>query len=137
MSFHDAYLTIFLDFFCIYGLAAVVSMITTKENGALLSVVSGMLISTFCGYGPSLQQAKDWKLIWWWRMCPGTYFAEAWMDAGTRPYAHVYNIKAGADSLGFNLGWFKWDCMAMVIIGVIYRFIAYGGLVSLERQRQR
>ena len=58
INFGEAYLLIVLDFYCMYELASCVSMVTRKENGALLSVVTGLIVTIFCGHGPSLKQAK-------------------------------------------------------------------------------
>lgn len=60
-----------LYFFCIYGLAACVSVIARREDGPLLAMIVSLIIGVFGGYGPPLSTIKMWHLEWFWRICPG------------------------------------------------------------------
>lgn len=63
---------------------------------------------------------------WFWRICPGTYFAEG-----------LYQIDQAAEATGYTLGQFGVDVMALIIIGTAYRVVAYGGLTLAHRSRPR
>lgn len=71
MPFGSLYAANLLYFYCIYGLACCVSMITRREDGPLLAMIVSLIIGIFGGYGPSLSTVKSWHLEWAWRMCPG------------------------------------------------------------------
>ncbi|KAI8837552.1 P-loop containing nucleoside triphosphate hydrolase protein [Chytridium lagenaria] len=53
------YALLFLNFFGIYGVAVIVSMIVRRENAALLAVIVGLFSAVFCGFGPSLSEATE------------------------------------------------------------------------------
>ena len=137
IALSHSYLIIMLNFYCVYGLASVVSMVVSKENGALLSVVVCMIMATFCGYGPNLRRAIQWKVDFWWRMCPGTWFAEAWVTKNLEPLRYLYDVDQMTEVMGYRLGWFGWDCLALVVIGAVYRAIAFAGLVGIDQAKQR
>jgi hypothetical protein len=58
---------LFLNFFCIYGLSAVISVIVRKENSALLAVVFGMFMAVFNGYSPTVADAVrgGYSFLYW------------------------------------------------------------------------
>jgi hypothetical protein len=66
ISFGKEYAIIFLLFYCVYGLSSIISMIVRREDAPLLAVVACLFSSVFCGFGPSLVDAKGWGLLWFW-----------------------------------------------------------------------
>lgn len=59
-----------LYFYCIYGLASCVSMITRREDGPLLAVMSSLIVGVLNGMSPSLKKIRSWHIIWLWRASP-------------------------------------------------------------------
>ncbi|KAJ3308985.1 hypothetical protein HDU76_003758, partial [Blyttiomyces sp. JEL0837] len=57
-SYEVQYLLIFLNFFCIYGVSAVISMIVRRENASLLAVIISMFMAIFNGFAPTLADAR-------------------------------------------------------------------------------
>ena len=53
---------VWVQYFCVYGLAAVTSMVVARENAALLGVIVSLIVACLCGYGPSLNQGREWAL---------------------------------------------------------------------------
>lgn len=71
MPFWSMFLTNLLYFYCIYGLASVMSMLVRREDGPLMAMIVSLIIGVFGGYGPPLYLVKEWHLEWLWRLCPG------------------------------------------------------------------
>ncbi|KAJ3579780.1 hypothetical protein NPX13_g785 [Xylaria arbuscula] len=136
MAFWKVYLTNFLYFYCIYGLAAIVSMIVRREDGPLLAMIFSLIIGVFGGYGPPLYNVKEWHLEWFWRLCPGIWFTEAYFDQHLGRVAHLYDLDAAATWAGYVRGRFGLDIALLLIIGSVYRIVAFGGLVGLNREKQ-
>ena len=76
-------------------------------------------------------------MVWFWRMCPGIYFAEGLFTECVTPFAGVYQIDEAVEATGYTLDRFGVDVMALVIIGTVYRILAHAGLVLVHRSRQR
>lgn len=55
----------------IYGLASIVSVSVSRQDGPLVAVIVCLVVSVLGGYGPSLKTVEEWHLDWFWRMCPG------------------------------------------------------------------
>lgn len=47
ISFAKFYCIILLTYYCVYGLAAIISMLVRRENGSLLAVVATMLTAVY------------------------------------------------------------------------------------------
>lgn len=71
ISFTDMYAANLLYFYCVYGLASIVSMVVKREDGPLLAVMASLIIGILGGVAPPLSKVKVWKLAWLWRMSPG------------------------------------------------------------------
>ncbi|KAF2639904.1 hypothetical protein P280DRAFT_518339 [Massarina eburnea CBS 473.64] len=136
MPFGQLYLAHLLYFYCIYGLACAVSMVVSRQDGPLLAIIGSLIIGIFGGYGPSLSTVKTWHLEWAWRMCPGTWFSEAYFHAHTTPFAYLWDIEAAAKWTGYTLNQLSLDMGMLFIIGTVYRVLAYIGLVFLNRDKQ-
>jgi ABC-type multidrug transport system permease subunit len=70
-------------FFCVYGLAAMVSMLVRRENAALLAVIVALIAACLCGYGPSLKQGKEWGVGWIQDASYARWLVEAWFESET------------------------------------------------------
>ncbi|KAF3026722.1 hypothetical protein E8E14_014758 [Neopestalotiopsis sp. 37M] len=129
MSFWKMYMTNLLYFYCIYGLAAAVSMVVRREDGPLLAMIVSLIIGVFGGYGPPLYNVKEWHLEWFWRLCPGIWFTEAYFDQHLIKATHLYDLQAAANWTGYVRGRFSIDIVLLFTIGTIYRMAAYCGLI--------
>ena len=58
MPFWQFFVVVMLMFYCVYGLASIVSMLTRRENASLLAVVVCMTAGIFNGFGPTLEDAR-------------------------------------------------------------------------------
>ena len=49
-------------FWCIYGLAGVVSVFVKREDGPLLAVLASLVIGVLGGVAPPLSKVKMWHM---------------------------------------------------------------------------
>lgn len=62
---------------------------------------------------------------------------EALYSESVTPYEGVYDIYEPARASGFTLGQVGMDLGMIVLIGFVQRFIAFGLMVGLNRDKQR
>ncbi|KAF4808228.1 ABC transporter G family member 25 [Colletotrichum siamense] len=131
-----AFLANFLYFYCIYGLANIVSMVVRREDAPLLATMISLITAILSGAAPPLAKVKDWKLEWLWRASPGVWLAEVYFGQLVSPFADIFDVDKAADATGFHLHWLWRNMGTLVAIGTIYRIIAFLGLWALgHRQR--
>ncbi|KAJ1553592.1 hypothetical protein HK096_007249, partial [Nowakowskiella sp. JEL0078] len=70
------YSVIFMKFFGVYGLSCLISMVVERSNGPLMSVVFALFAAVFCGYGPSLKDAKNWGILFIWEISYNKWASE-------------------------------------------------------------
>lgn len=126
-----------LYFYCIYGLASIVSMLTRREDGPLLAVMASLIVGVLSGFAPRLAQVSQWHMTWLWRASPGTWISELYFSENTLPTAHIYQIDLAAQATGFVLGRFAQDCLVLLLIGCVYRVVAFAGLVVVGRMKKK
>ncbi|ESZ96754.1 hypothetical protein SBOR_2898 [Sclerotinia borealis F-4128] len=126
-----------LYFWCIYGLASCVSMVTRREDGPLLAVMSSLIVGVLNGMSPSLEKVRGWHMVWLWRATPGTWLAEAYITQNITPLEYLYNIESAKDAMGYELGHFTQDLLMLLALGAAYRVIAFLGLRFTNRHKQR
>ena len=65
-SFSSVFAAIWALNYCVYGLAAFLSVLSREGNSALLAVIVSMALAALCGYSPSLADASGWgaSIIW-------------------------------------------------------------------------
>ncbi|KAF7854202.1 hypothetical protein EAF04_010499 [Stromatinia cepivora] len=125
-----------LYFYCIYGLASCVSVITRRENGPLMAMIVSLIIGVFGGYGPPLSTIKLWHLERLWRLCPGTWLSEAYFHCHTAPLKYLYDIDSAAAWTGYTINQLGLDISMLLIIGTFYRLLAFIGLIYTNRDKQ-
>ena len=118
-----------LYFYCIYGLASIVSMIVRPADGPLFAVVASLIVGVLSGAAPPLVNVDSWHLAWLWKCSPGVWLAEIYFGKNVAPLAYLYNVQNAADATGFALHRFPVDLLALLVIGTVYRVIAFGGLM--------
>ncbi|TKA31766.1 hypothetical protein B0A50_01844 [Salinomyces thailandicus] len=137
ISFPKMYAANMMYFWCIYGLASVVSMVVKREDGPLIAVLASLIIGVLGGVAPPLSKVKTWHMEWFWRSSPGVWFAEAYFTENLMPLGYLYQLELASDSVGYTLGRFGLDIWVLFLIGVVYRIIAYFGLIMIHRDKQR
>ncbi|KAL8697189.1 MAG: hypothetical protein Q9201_007259 [Fulgogasparrea decipioides] len=130
----SAFLANLLYFWCIYGLASILSMCAKREDGPLLAVMASLIVGVLNGMSPNLSVVSDWHMSWFWRALPGTWLAEAYFEKNVAPLGYLYDIKDASQATGYRLGKYGWDCCVLGIIGVVYRVLAFG-LMRVINQR--
>ncbi|KAL8668284.1 MAG: hypothetical protein Q9168_007087 [Polycauliona sp. 1 TL-2023] len=129
-----AFLANLLYFYTIYGLASIVSMLTRREDGPLLAVMASLIVGILNGMSPNLAQVAEWHMLWFWRILPGTWLAEAYFDKNVGVLGGLYAIQHASTSTGFRLGKYGWDCCVLGIIGTIYRVLAFLAMRFLNQR---
>ncbi|KAL9058237.1 MAG: hypothetical protein Q9162_001836 [Coniocarpon cinnabarinum] len=129
ISWVIAYWLNLLYFFCIYGLASAVAMVTRREDAPLLAVMASLIVGVLSGAAPQLAKVNQWHIGWLWRMSPGTWMAEAYFTRLIEPVGHVYQLEMAVQQTGYTLDQVGLDCAILVAIGFIYRLVAFGGLL--------
>ncbi|KAL7746683.1 hypothetical protein RI367_007962 [Sorochytrium milnesiophthora] len=154
-SFERQFSVILLEFFGVYGLSAMVSMVVQRQNASMMAVISGLFAAIFCGFGPNLKQASDWGIIFIWvafltnasryawthhdeqEMSFNKWGAEALYGEALALYDGVYDIQTASSGYGYTLYRYWTDIGMMVIIGCVFRVIAFLLMVFTHRDRQR
>ena len=132
-----AFVANLLYFYCIYGLASCVSVITRREDGPLLATMTSLIVGVINGMSPSLKSVKGWHMSWLWRASPGTWLSEGYFTENISPYRYLYQVDDAATGLGYSLDRFSLDLAMLFVLGTAYRLLAFLGLTLLNRQRQR
>jgi hypothetical protein len=65
-SFAQMYAIVFLEFFGVYGMSCIVSALVRRENANLLAVVFSLFTAVLCGFGPTLNNVKEWGIMFIW-----------------------------------------------------------------------
>ena len=104
ISFPMMYAANAMYFWCIYGLASVVSMLVKREDGPLLAVLASLVIGVLGGVAPPLSKVKQWQMEWFWRMSPGVWFTEVYVSENWSPMGYLYRTDLAAKQVGFTLG---------------------------------
>ncbi|KAI0477195.1 hypothetical protein GGR56DRAFT_393755 [Xylariaceae sp. FL0804] len=135
MGWGIAFLANLLYFYCIYGLASAVSMVTRREDAPLIATMISLIAGILSGASPTLAKVASWHLEWLWRASPGTWLAELYFGQNIERFEYLYNVEQAAEVSGFHLHWL-WRNMAVLLgIGTIYRVLAFIGLTAGNRLR--
>lgn len=124
-----------LYFYCIYGLASCVSMISPRQDAPLFATMLSLIVAILCGASPPLSSAKTWHMEWFWRSTPSVWLGEVYFVEMVKPYEYLYNIEQAANETGFGLGGVARNIWILFGIGSIYRVLAFIGLLFCERLR--
>ena len=108
-AFQWMYIVNLLYFWCVYGLASIVSMIVKREDGPLIAVLGSLVIGILGGVAPPLSTVKDWGLEWLWRASPGVWLTEAYFSENLTPLGYLYELDLAAEVVGFTLGQYGLD----------------------------
>jgi hypothetical protein len=109
MSFGKMFVVNLMYFWCIYGLASVVSMFVKREDGPLLAVLASLIIGILGGVAPPLSQVKIWHMEWLWRASPGVWFTESYWTENLTPLDYLFMLDKASDATGFTLRQYNLD----------------------------
>ncbi|OKL59300.1 hypothetical protein UA08_05039 [Talaromyces atroroseus] len=132
-----AFLTNLLYFYCIYGLASVVSAIARREDAPLFATMVSLIVGILSGASPSLAKVKHWHMEWAWRTSPGVWLAEIYFGRLVTPSAHLYDVDLASQLTGFHLHWLWRNMAVLLLIGTIYRVVAFFGMVLVAQRPRR
>lgn len=130
-----AFLANMLYFYCIYGLAACVSMIAKREDAPLFATMISLIVGILSGAAPPLAKVKQWGVEWLWRASPGVWLAEIYFGQIVEPARYLYNVDMASRATGFHLNWLWRNMLILLGIGTIYRLLAFIGLFTGQRFR--
>ncbi|KAI0540590.1 hypothetical protein GGR58DRAFT_119770 [Xylaria digitata] len=130
-----AFTTNLVYFYCIYGLASVMSMIVKREDAPLFATMVSLIIGILSGAAPPLSKVREWHLEWLWRLSPGTWLAEVYFGQMIEPFRYLYNVDLAARIAGFRLNELWTNILVLLLIGTIYRLLAFIGLLLGKRLR--
>ncbi|KAJ5793071.1 uncharacterized protein N7503_009049 [Penicillium pulvis] len=98
--------------YCIYGLGFVVSAVMRREDGPMLCMLLGLIVSALSGCAPRLSTVREWHMEWFWYCWPATWFSEAFYQENTAPVAYLYNVQSAftfsgykSDRTGMDMGY--------------------------------
>ncbi|KAJ3111509.1 hypothetical protein HDU96_005640 [Phlyctochytrium bullatum] len=128
---------ILLNFFFMYGIAAIVSMIVRRENAPLVTVVVGLFASVFCGFGLTLSDARDGGYIFVFNIGANRWAAEAQFWLTIKANRLVMDMNYALSFCGYEADKEVQNLFIMLALGVGYRVIAYILLVLVNRQKQK
>ena len=124
-------------FYCIYGLASIISMITRREDGPLLATVMSLIVGVISGMSPTLVTVAGWHMTWLWRASPGTWLSEGYFDKNVSPWAYLYQIEDAENYIGLRVGRYWLDVGMLFVLGTAYRVLAFLLMRGLGRRKQR
>ncbi|KAI8838034.1 P-loop containing nucleoside triphosphate hydrolase protein [Chytriomyces cf. hyalinus JEL632] len=131
------YALVLFQFWGVYGISCIVSVVVRRENASLLAVVIALFAAIFCGYGPSLVQAKKSGYMFLFEMSFNKWAAEANYAASILVYRNKLDIDLMASIWGYSLSQVNLDLFMCVIIGIVMRVIGFILMISLNRDKQR
>ncbi len=137
ISWGAAFIANLLYFYCIYGLASCVSMITRREDGPLIATMVSLVVGIISGTSPALSEVRQWHMTWLWRASPGTWLSEGYFTENIVPYAYLYQIDQVASQTGYIFNRFNLDMLMLFAIGSICRVLAFAGLRAFNRKGHR
>ena len=138
ITFGKFYFLIFLMFYCVYGLSSLISMIVRRENSSLLAVVICLFAAVFNGFGPSLVDARQWGISFIWEISYNRWATEAVFSQEVEMVRHVYQVdEISVKHWGYGLDRYGMDVGMMIVIGFVYRVIAFLLMIFLNRRKTK
>lgn len=130
-----AFLANLAYFWCIYGMASVVSMVAKREDAPLLATMASLILGILCGAAPSMSKVAKWHAAWLWRTSPGVWLTELYFGELVRPFGYLYQTDMASRAVGLKLDWTWQNFGVLLAIGAAYRLIAYVGLFLGKKLR--
>ncbi|KAJ1337339.1 ATP-binding cassette subfamily G (WHITE) member 2 [Microdochium nivale] len=135
INWATAFLANLLYFYCIYGLASLISMLIRREDAPLIATMVTLIVGILSGNAPPLSAVKQWHMEWLWRSSPGVWLAEIYFGQLISPFGYLYKIDIAAQATGFHLDRLWRNMLILGGIGTAYRILAFAGLFAGKRLR--
>lgn len=129
------YALILLNFWCVYGVAALVSCLVSRGNANLLAVIFCIFSAALNGFGPTLRDASSWGILFLWELSYNKWATQALFSLAVTPYSHVYRVED--EPYGYSIGNVSVDLVMMFVLGLVFRILAYLALRYTNRQKQK
>jgi hypothetical protein len=126
-----------LYFYCIYGLASIVSMIVRREDGPLIATLCSLIVGVLSGVAPNLSTVDSWHLEWLWHTSPGTWLAEIYFTENVGPLSYLYRTDLAAAATGYTMDRAGRDLLMLLALGTVYRLLAFLAMCLFHRQHQK
>jgi len=123
------YSVVVVLFFAVYGMACAVSMVLPIDTANLVAVVLALLFPVFGGFVRNLGIGVKMSTYSWWAN-------EAFFSYSIAPYAHLFMVDKTAHVWSYSLNQEHQDLALVVLIGVIYRVVAFFCMTGLNREKQ-
>lgn len=137
ISFEKIYAILLLNWYGIYGIACVVSLVLRRENQAVLATLAGFIPTTFAGYGPSIPNAIENHYDWLINISYARWAVEALYSEELTPFRKIYQVDAvSANTTGYTLDRYGLDIFIMFLLGTSIRVIGYFVLIFYNRKKQ-
>lgn len=138
INFWKMYIIHLSVFFAVYGMAFLCSMIVKRENSAMIAVCLGVIMAVLCGGGPNITDMRKAGLEWLLNISFCRWAAEAWYSEELLVFDGVFEIwDISAATFGYTLGRYWYDIMWCVVIGFVYRFLAFILMICMNRSKQQ
>mmetsp|Transcript_1234 Transcript_1234/g.2092 ORF Transcript_1234/g.2092 Transcript_1234/m.2092 type:complete len:187 (+) Transcript_1234:2-562(+) len=116
-------------FFSVYGMACIISMILPLETANLVAVVLALLIPVFGGFVRNMGMGVKMSMYSWWAN-------EAFFSHSIMPYQHIFLVEKTAHVWSYTLEQPTKDLMLVIIIGLVYRVVAFLCMTGLNKEKQ-
>ena len=112
----------------VYGLATLTSMLVSRSNGALLGTIASLVLACLCGYGPNLNQGRDWGISFIQDISYSRWIAEFMINSEVAAYRSIFVDEIPAGAFGYTLDRPGIDIFMVILLGTLLRG---GALVAL------
>ena len=137
LSFMNVYLIVLLNFYCVYGLCAIVSMIVEREEATLVGTVASLITAAANGFAPTLAVVSGWGMTWLWDLSFSRWTTEVGVTQSVDVYSTVYRLDSNSLTYGYTLDRVAFDFAMAIVIGVVWRGVAFLLMVGLNKEKQK
>lgn len=123
------YSIVLMLFFAVYGMSCVVSMVLPIDTANLVAVVVALLVPVFGGFVRNLKQWIKYSTYSWWAN-------EAFFSYAITPYEDIFLVDKTAHVWSYTLDETTKDLLMVLMIGIIYRVIAFICMTQLNKEKQ-
>eukprot|EP01083_Nonionella_stella_P240318 840203_1 len=113
------------------------SMLVKPQQGPLLAVSMGMILAVFSGASPSISDMNQVGLGWIMTLSPARWAGESMISGELSPYNHIFQTAATVGRWSYGLDHYWLGFGMLLVLGTVFRVIAYISMVGLNRDKQR
>ncbi|KAI9347665.1 P-loop containing nucleoside triphosphate hydrolase protein [Obelidium mucronatum] len=131
------YVLVLLNFFCIYGVSILVSMLVRRDIAPLMAIIVGLFLALMNGSAPRLIDAQRSGMGFLFALSPNRWMTEAQYSLTLEIYQGRYDVELSLGLFGYEMDHTIRNLCMMLLLGFVYRIIAFGMMVLLHRDKQR